>query len=205
MRNPAVWRRWLHSGKWFYLESEERPGVGDWEPLYSAHEPPAPASNERCSHSAWYLKGGVVTCALCEIECLQGLLLAQTKLNTQMFEAGRADALHSTPEPCALPKFGYDKQFTIHRGDAGSSAYRDEYVHWLEAQLKKPTQPPGEDAIDAARYRRLRVLGVAPAESTHLTRGLVMRFTNLDDFVDQDRAVHQSRGEYSTATKGEGQ
>jgi hypothetical protein len=62
-----------------------------------------------------------------------------------------------------------------------------------------------ESLRDALRYRRLQILGVAPYGSTELKLGLVMRFTNLDNFVDADIKAHPSRGEYSTATKGEGQ
>ncbi len=51
------------------------------------------------------------------------------------------------------------------------------------------------DSVDAARYRRLRVLGVAPAYTDHLKNGNVMRFTNLDEFVDKDLAWTPSRGE----------
>lgn len=48
---------------------------------------------------------------------------------------------------------------------------------------------------DAARYQRLRVLGAAVYGTEHLTRGLVSRFTNLDEIVDYDIALHPSRGE----------
>lgn len=54
---------------------------------------------------------------------------------------------------------------------------------------------------DALRYRRLQILGVAPAGSTELKLGLVMRFTNLDAFVDADIKAQPSRGEYSGSTK----
>lgn len=47
---------------------------------------------------------GDVDSILKEIERLQGLLLAQTKLNTQMFEAGRQDVLRSTHEPRVTPE-----------------------------------------------------------------------------------------------------
>ncbi len=49
-----------------------------------------------------------------------------------------------------------------------------------------PTGLPQTTALDAKRYRRLRVLGVAPCHTEHLKNGNVMRFTNLDDFVDGD-------------------
>lgn len=60
-----------------------------------------------------------------------------------------------------------------------------------------PNSPNTEttDAIDARRYRRLRVLGCAPDGSDLLERGLVMRFTNLDDFIDRDLVTQPSRGE----------
>jgi len=48
---------------------------------------------------------------------------------------------------------------------------------------------------DARRYWRLRVLGCAPSNSTHLRHGLVQVFTNLDAHVDADIAAHPSRGE----------
>lgn len=48
---------------------------------------------------------------------------------------------------------------------------------------------------DARRYRRLRVLGCAPMGSPNLGDGTVLCFTNLDKFVDDDRAAHPSRGE----------
>lgn len=48
---------------------------------------------------------------------------------------------------------------------------------------------------DGSRYRRLRILGCAPAETSHLEQGLVLRFTNLDEFVDADFVAHPSRGD----------
>ncbi len=50
-------------------------------------------------------------------------------------------------------------------------------------------------ALDAARYQRLRILGCAPGYTAHLERGEVLRFTNLDQFVDADLAIQPSRGE----------
>lgn len=55
------------------------------------------------------------------------------------------------------------------------------------------------DSRDARRYRRLQVLGAAPFGSDELEHGNVLRFTNLDVFVDGDIAAHPSRGE-SAAT-----
>jgi hypothetical protein len=52
-----------------------------------------------------------------------------------------------------------------------------------------------DDSVDAARYRRLRVLGVAPAYTEHLNNGDVLRFTNLDEFIDRDISWTPSRGE----------
>jgi hypothetical protein len=49
--------------------------------------------------------------------------------------------------------------------------------------------------LDAARYQRLRVLGCAPMDTKQLASGTVMRFTNLDEFVDSDLRVVPSRGE----------
>ncbi len=50
-------------------------------------------------------------------------------------------------------------------------------------------------AIDATRYRRLRILGAAPFDTRDLERGTVMRFSTLDDYVDADIAAMPSRGE----------
>jgi hypothetical protein len=55
--------------------------------------------------------------------------------------------------------------------------------------------PDERDALDARRYRRLRVLGCAPTGSRHLEHGEVMCFTTLDAHIDGDIAVHPSRGE----------
>lgn len=52
---------------------------------------------------------------------------------------------------------------------------------------------------DARRYRRLRVLGAAPFGSPQLVNGTVMRFTNLDAFIDADIARQPSRGEANIA------
>jgi hypothetical protein len=53
---------------------------------------------------------------------------------------------------------------------------------------------------DARRYRRLQILGCAPDGSRNLAAGTVLRFTNLDDFVDEDLNAHRSRGEASPLT-----
>jgi hypothetical protein len=83
-------------------------------------------------------------------------------------------------------------------------------AHWCGTCVavgtdRRAAQPPvPDDARDAARYRRLQILGCAPSGSTELKLGLLMRFTNLDAFVDADIKAHPSRGECSTETKGEG-
>lgn len=56
-----------------------------------------------------------------------------------------------------------------------------------EAQL-------AEYKADAERYRRTRVLGAAINECTPL-----LRFTNLDVFIDRDIKVNPSRGEFKDA------
>lgn len=43
---------------------------------------------------------------------------------------------------------------------------------------------------DATRYRRLRILGCTPYDGDGL-----LRFQNLDNFVDADLRAHKSRGE----------
>lgn len=51
------------------------------------------------------------------------------------------------------------------------------------------------DSIDAARWRRLCILGAAPMGSKNLDAGTVLRFQSLEQFVDDDLAAHPSRGE----------
>jgi hypothetical protein len=68
-----------------------------------------------------------------------------------------------------------------------------------------PKKPPASQAVetvsvDARRYHRLRVLGCAPAYSKHLQDGSVLRFTNLDEFVDADIERQPSRGEALSTT-----
>ena len=53
---------------------------------------------------------------------------------------------------------------------------------------------------DARRYRRLQILGCAPDGSRNLDAGTVLRFTNLDAFVDADLHLHPSRGEALQST-----
>jgi hypothetical protein len=59
-----------------------------------------------------------------------------------------------------------------------------------------------QDEVDAARYRRLRVLGCAPIDTKELDAGLVMRFQNLDDHLDADIKAHASRGEFKVRHNG---
>lgn len=51
------------------------------------------------------------------------------------------------------------------------------------------------ELLDAKRYRRLQILGCAPYGHETLEKGLVLRFTNLDKFIDEDIKHHPSRGE----------
>lgn len=82
----------------------------------------------------------------------------------------------------------------IHRVTFGDTKYiRADLVETRAASVQcdkeradVPTGLPQTTALDAKRYRRLRVLGVAPGHTEHLKNGNVLRFTNLDDFVDSD-------------------
>lgn len=70
----------------------------------------------------------------------------------------------------------------------------------LEAELQYKAEgeyemTQDEICLDAKRYQRLRILGCAPMESKELKKGLVLRFTNLDDFLDNDLKNYPSRGE----------
>lgn len=70
------------------------------------------------------------------------------------------------------------------------------YEGWSKGGPDTPPTPPDagtEKALDAARYRRLRILGATPSTSQPLT---VLRFPNLDDFIDADIKRQVSRGEY---------
>lgn len=58
---------------------------------------------------------------------------------------------------------------------------------------------PAVGREDAARYRRLRILGCAPGESKQLKEGTVLRFTGLDVYIDADILAHPSRGEAQSA------
>lgn len=50
--------------------------------------------------------------------------------------------------------------------------------------------------LDAKRYQRLRILGVAPNETKQLSEVTVIRFQSLDEFCDKDLAAYPDRGEY---------
>ena len=65
----------------------------------------------------------------------------------------------------------------------------------MQAQNDELRARVAELERDAARYQRLRILGVAPMGSQVLARGLVIRFQTLDSFVDEDMKAHTSRGE----------
>lgn len=68
----------------------------------------------------------------------------------------------------------------------------------------QPQQLAGEpERVDAVRYRRLRVLGCAPFGSKHLEQALVLRFTNLDAFVDAGISEHTPHGEATCSPYGE--
>jgi hypothetical protein len=69
----------------------------------------------------------------------------------------------------------------------------------LEESMTSPSQPTSP-SVDALRYRRLRVLGCAPAYTSHLKDGDVLRFTNLDEFVDTDLKTVPTRGEAKPAS-----
>lgn len=69
----------------------------------------------------------------------------------------------------------------------------------LRATTEAPAEAP-EPGLDARRYQRLRILGAAPGYSPQLEAGNVLCFTNLDDYVDRDLALHPSRGEFRATT-----
>lgn len=84
------------------------------------------------------------------------------------------------------------------RSDRSIDLLAEAMVDLIDAVAGAPA-PKSEVASDierdARRYRRLRILGVAPDGSQHLLQGTVLRVTNLDAFVDHDLSVHRSRGE----------
>lgn len=55
--------------------------------------------------------------------------------------------------------------------------------------------------VDARRYDRLRILGCAPGTSPTLKEGTVLRFQNLDGFIDSDIKLNPSRGEAANLDK----
>lgn len=60
-----------------------------------------------------------------------------------------------------------------------------------------PANDDDEIVRDAWRYRRLQVLGAAPDGSKNLENGTVLRWSTLDAFIDEDKRVVPSRGEFS--------
>lgn len=71
-----------------------------------------------------------------------------------------------------------------------------------EAKLKVIRLQAEVDALRLShrRYERLSILGCAPGYSEHLDKGLVLRFSNLDKFIDDDIAAHPSRGDVCNGT-----
>lgn len=81
----------------------------------------------------------------------------------------------------------------------GMVAFRlgDNVIMVTHDELRKVWEgSPEADRLSQAarRYERLRILGCAPAYSKHLERAEVVRFTNLDEFVDGDIKWTPSRG-----------
>jgi hypothetical protein len=70
------------------------------------------------------------------------------------------------------------------------------FARALLSRAKAAPAAPVQTA-DVQRYQRLRILGAAPGGSKQLDAGTVLRFQNLDDFVDADIAAYPSRGEAS--------
>lgn len=73
-------------------------------------------------------------------------------------------------------------------------------IHTEAAQVERDAK----DAEDAARYRRIRLLGAAPFGTTQLDAGTVLRFQSLDEFVDKDLRLHPHRGEAIASANREG-
>jgi hypothetical protein len=132
------------------------------------------------------------------------------------FKCGMCDARsqgESMTEGDRLAKFNQIRstlaffRSVIQCGEEWSSTCDREY-EMAKAHLGELTaalSPPGsDDAQDAARYRRLRILGCAPAYTRQLAEATVMRFTNLDGFVDGDIALNPSRGEASLPREASG-
>lgn len=57
-----------------------------------------------------------------------------------------------------------------------------------------------DDAMDAKRYRRLRILGCAPYGTKQLKNGNVLCFSNLDVFLDDDLNAVPNRGDWPAAS-----
>lgn len=69
---------------------------------------------------------------------------------------------------------------------------------FVRGRLREYHQPAAVGARvpdDVRRYQRLRIIGCAPMNTPELDSGLVMRFTTLDEFLDNDLCAHPSRGE----------
>jgi hypothetical protein len=80
----------------------------------------------------------------------------------------------------------FDKGFFAKKA-AGWPSEKETYPSPEPGKALGASAPVDEDMVkDAQRYRRLRILGCAPAESQHLNNGFVLRFTNLDEAVDAD-------------------
>lgn len=62
-----------------------------------------------------------------------------------------------------------------------------------DALAASPAPVESEDTLDAKRYRRLQILGCSPYAAA--MPGTVLRFSNLDRFLDDDIRAHASRGE----------
>lgn len=75
----------------------------------------------------------------------------------------------------------------------------EDLIRLIKNQFDIQRESSDELKKSSQRYERLRVLGCAPYSSSHLERGLVMRFQNLDEFIDKDVENYPSRGEASLA------
>lgn len=82
------------------------------------------------------------------------------------------------------------------------SEWQEQFQVWDETAVRNLTSElvfgeaqTVEPVADGVRYRRLRLLGCAPTESENLKNGTVLRFTNLDRFVDADLVNYPNRGD----------
>lgn len=75
------------------------------------------------------------------------------------------------------------------------TGYQDDALFLIAKEIREANAKPDDVVTDARRYRRLQVLGCAPSNSLQLAYGTVLRFTNLDTFVDNDLRINPSRGE----------